>query len=93
MSFDEIEGEIGQRPAIVVALTRSGIRHFRALHRQPIGIYGRLFLEVSFKRVGDVLQAESAYGTSGYAVRRGGEGAVDQLCGNVPVLALDQLRC
>lgn len=91
MCFDEIEGEIGQRSAVVVTLSRSRIRHFRALHRQPIGIYGRLFLEVAFKSIRDVLQTEGAHGTAGYAVRRCCERAVDQLGGNIAVLALDQL--
>lgn len=91
MCFDEIEGEIGQRSAVVVTLSRSRIRHFRALHRQPIGIYGRLFLEVAFKSIGDVLQTESAHGAARDAIRRRCERAVDQLGVNVAVLALNQL--
>lgn len=53
--LDEIQRQIGQGAAVVVALTGSRIGHLGTLHGQPVGIDGSLLLEVALERIGDVL--------------------------------------
>lgn len=93
MGLDEVEREVGEGPAVVVALPRPRVRNLGALDREPVGVEGGLLLEVALERVGDVLEREGAYRAAGYGVRRSGECAVDQLGRDVAVLALDQLGC
>lgn len=93
MRLDKIQREIRQRPAIVVTLSRSRIRHLRTLHRQPIRVDGRLLFEVALECVGDVLQAEGANGAAGNAIRRRRERGVDELRHDVTVFSVYQFRC
>lgn len=92
MRLDEVQRQVGQRPAVVVALAWPRIRHLVAEHRQPVGVDGSLLLEIALKGVGDVLQAEGAHRAARDAVRGRGESAVHQLGGHFAVLAVYQVR-
>lgn len=93
MRFQKVERQIRQCSWIIVTSTRSWVRHFAALNRQPVRVEGFLLFKVTFKGVCDILQGESAHRTSWYTIWRGCKSAVNKLSWCISVLTFYKFSC